>query len=33
MGNAVEPVKRAAAVVVASHDEDGIAQAFERFVL
>jgi hypothetical protein len=33
MGNAVAAVKGAAAAVVAGHDEDGIAEAFERFVL
>jgi hydroxymethylpyrimidine pyrophosphatase-like HAD family hydrolase len=33
MGNAVEHVKRAAAAVVASNDDGGIAEAFERFVL
>lgn len=33
MGNAVPAVKDAASLVVASNDEDGIAEAFERFVL
>eukprot|EP00955_Chlamydomonas_euryale_P068378 360108-Chlamydomonas_euryale.AAC.1 len=33
MGNAVAPVKAAAAAVVDGHDGDGIAEAFERFVL
>jgi len=33
MGNAVGEVKAAAHAVVAGHDEDGIAEAFERFVL
>jgi hydroxymethylpyrimidine pyrophosphatase-like HAD family hydrolase len=33
MGNAVASVREAAVAVVASHDEDGIAEAFERFVL
>lgn len=33
MGNAVAGVKAAASVTVGSHDEDGIAEAFERFVL
>lgn len=33
MGNAVPAVKEAAAAVVASHDEGGVVEAFERFVL
>jgi hydroxymethylpyrimidine pyrophosphatase-like HAD family hydrolase len=33
MGNAVPAVKAAAAAVVSSHDEDGIVEAFERYVL
>ncbi|KXZ49737.1 hypothetical protein GPECTOR_20g594 [Gonium pectorale] len=33
MGNAVPAVKAAAGAVVSGHDEDGIAEAFERFVL
>ncbi|KAG1675313.1 hypothetical protein FOA52_015987 [Chlamydomonas sp. UWO 241] len=33
MGNAVAAVKSAATAVVAGHDDDGIAEAFERFVL
>lgn len=33
MGNAVPSVKAAASVVVASNDEGGIVEAFERFVL
>jgi hydroxymethylpyrimidine pyrophosphatase-like HAD family hydrolase len=33
MGNAVQQVKDAASLVVSSNDEDGIAEAFERFVL
>lgn len=32
MGNAVPAVKKAAAHVVASNDEDGIAEAIERLV-
>ncbi|GFR40335.1 hypothetical protein Agub_g877, partial [Astrephomene gubernaculifera] len=33
MGNAVPEVRAAAAAVVAGHDEGGVAEAFERFVL
>ncbi|PNH06702.1 Phosphatase YidA [Tetrabaena socialis] len=33
MGNAVPGVRAAADVVVAGHDEGGVAEAFERFVL
>ena len=33
MGNAVDRVKAVARVVVASNDEGGVAEAFERFVL
>ena len=33
MGNAVPPVKAAAGCVVAGHDDGGVAEAFERFVL
>lgn len=33
MGNAVEAVKQVADVVVAGNDEDGVAEALERFVL
>ncbi|EIE27200.1 HAD-like protein [Coccomyxa subellipsoidea C-169] len=33
MGNAMPVVKEAAAVVVANNDEDGVAEAIERFVL
>ncbi|BDA50944.1 probable endoribonuclease YbeY at N-terminal half [Coccomyxa sp. Obi] len=33
MGNAVPEVKAAAAVLVANNDEDGVAEAIERFVL
>jgi hydroxymethylpyrimidine pyrophosphatase-like HAD family hydrolase len=33
MGNAVHRVKAAADLVVSTNDEDGIAEAFERFVL
>lgn len=33
MGNAVADVKAAADAVVASNDEGGIVEAFERFVL
>lgn len=33
MGNAVQAVKDAADVVVAGHDDDGVAEALERFVL
>ncbi|KAK9806969.1 hypothetical protein WJX72_008996 [[Myrmecia] bisecta] len=33
MGNAVPEVKKAAAVTVASNDENGIAEAIERFIL
>jgi hydroxymethylpyrimidine pyrophosphatase-like HAD family hydrolase len=33
MGNAVRQVKDAASLVVSSNDEDGIAEAFEKFVL
>ena len=33
MGNAVRSVRAAASYVAASHDHDGIAEAFERFVL
>jgi hydroxymethylpyrimidine pyrophosphatase-like HAD family hydrolase len=33
MGNAVEHVKHAAAAVVASNDDGGIVEAFERYVL
>ncbi|KAG2429570.1 hypothetical protein HXX76_010805 [Chlamydomonas incerta] len=33
MGNAVPAVKAAAGAVVAGHDHDGVAEAFERFVL
>ena len=32
MGNAVDSVKLAAAFVTSSHDEDGIAEAFEKYV-
>jgi hydroxymethylpyrimidine pyrophosphatase-like HAD family hydrolase len=32
MGNAVEHVKHAAAAVVASNDDGGIVEAFERYV-
>jgi hydroxymethylpyrimidine pyrophosphatase-like HAD family hydrolase len=33
MGNAVPATRAAASAIVASNDEDGIAEAFERFVL
>ena len=33
MGNAVRSVREAAGAVVASNDQGGIAEAFERFVL
>lgn len=33
MKNAVQEVKAVAGAVVASHDEGGVAEAFERFVL
>lgn len=33
MGNAVEPVRDAARYVTGSNDDDGVAQALERFVL
>lgn len=33
MGNAVPEVKAAAFSVVAGHDDDGIAEAIERFIL
>ena len=33
MGNAVDSVKQAAAFVTSSHDDDGIAEAFEKYVL
>lgn len=33
MGNAVPSVKEAAHAHVASNDEDGVAEALERFVL
>ncbi|CAD7700586.1 unnamed protein product [Ostreobium quekettii] len=33
MGNAVQKVKQVADVVVATNDEDGVAEAIERFVL
>ncbi len=33
MGNAVPAVKAAAKAVVAGHNDGGIAEAFERFVL
>lgn len=33
MGNAVDAVKQAAFAVVSSNNEDGVAQAFERYVL
>lgn len=33
MGNAVPAVKAAATAVVAGHDDGGVAEAFERFVL
>ena len=33
MGNAVPAVRAAAAAVVAGHDDGGVAEAFERFVL
>lgn len=33
MANAVAAVKAAASLTVGGHDEDGIAEAFERFVL
>lgn len=33
MGNAVERVKEAAFAVVGSNDDDGVAEAFVRYVL
>ena len=33
MGNAVDQVKESATYVTASHDEDGIAEAFEKYIL
>ena len=33
MGNAEEPVKKAADYVTSSNDEDGVAKAVEKFVL
>ena len=33
MGNAVDQVKEAATFVTSSHDDNGIAEAFEKFVL
>lgn len=33
MGNAVQEVKAVAGAVVASHDDGGVAEAFERCVL
>ena len=33
MGNAVDQVKQSATYVTSSHDEDGIAEAFEKYVL
>lgn len=33
MGNAVASVKAAATVLVAGHDDDGVAQALEQYVL
>ncbi|GAX75731.1 hypothetical protein CEUSTIGMA_g3174.t1 [Chlamydomonas eustigma] len=33
MGNAVDKVKQAALQVVSSHDDDGIAEAFEKYIL